>query len=260
MIITKSINVTDLIEQGSINRSGDFNSDTRVRNNGRINITLWEKTTIFMSATAVNGKKLQCGIIGYDDFSSNSYLFNFSWFDAPHGFDVSSYTTLTNLRLVIRYADESPITPQDLLSVSLSYEIDIVWRMGTNCPTQDAFPVIPDAIVSPSPNSIFLIKDGVLYQKGFPELPDKAIKKPYPHALWVIEGESLTSDTIKDVAIFGAFANAQNLKAVRVPESVKKIGRYSFRNTQLTSVTIASDCTYFPTSFPDGCVVNFYPD
>lgn len=187
MIITKSINVTDLIEQGSINRSGDFNSDTRVRNNGRINITLWEKTTIFMSATAVNGKKLQCGIIGYDDFSSNSYLFNFSWVDAPHGFDVSSYTTLTNLRLVIRYADESPITPQDLLSVSISYETDIVWRMGTNCPTQDAFPVIPDAIVSPSPNSIFLIKDGILYQKGFPELPDKALKKPYPHSAWRIQ-------------------------------------------------------------------------
>ncbi len=58
----------------------------------------------------------------------------------------------------------------------------------------------------------------------------------------------------------GAFANAVNLVEVSIPRSVKKIGRESFRNTQLTSVTIASDCTYYPTSFPQGCTVNFYPD
>ena len=258
MIVTKSINITDLIEQGTITNSGDNESDIRVRNNGRINTISWEKSTIFISATAVNGKQLQCDMLGYNSFSSTSPIFDLYWFDTPHGFDVSSYTTLTNLRIVIRYADNSPITPQDLLSASLSYEIDIVWRMGTDCPTQDAFPVIPDVITSPSPNSIFLIKDEILYQKGFPELPDKAVKKPYPHALWVIEGEFLTSDTIKDVAVFGAFANAQNLKVARIPESVKKIGRYSFRNTQLASVTIASDCEYYDTSFPDGCVINFY--
>lgn len=187
MIVTKSININDLIEQGTITNSGDDNSDIRIRNNGRINIILWEKTTIFISAMAVNGKQLQCDMLGYDSFSSNSPIFDLYWFDTPHGFDVSSYTTLTNIRIVIRYADNSQITPQDLLSVSISYEIDIVWRMGTNCPTQDAFPVIPDAIVSPSPNSIFLIKDGVLYQKGFPELPDKALKKPYPNSAWRIQ-------------------------------------------------------------------------
>jgi len=30
--------------------------------------------------------------------------------------------------------------------------------------------------------------------------------------------------------------------------------------TSLTSVMIAQDCVYYPTSFPAGCVVNFYPD
>ena len=58
----------------------------------------------------------------------------------------------------------------------------------------------------------------------------------------------------------GAFANAVSLTQISIPRSCKKIGRFAFTNTQLTSVTIASDCTYFPTSFPDGCVVNFYPD
>lgn len=58
----------------------------------------------------------------------------------------------------------------------------------------------------------------------------------------------------------GAFANATQLINVVIPKSCKRIGHEAFRNTQLTSVTIARDCEYYPTSFPDGCVVNFYPD
>lgn len=58
----------------------------------------------------------------------------------------------------------------------------------------------------------------------------------------------------------GAFANAVSLTQISIPRSCKKIGRFAFTNTQLSSVTIASDCTYYDTSFPEGCVVNFYPD
>lgn len=58
----------------------------------------------------------------------------------------------------------------------------------------------------------------------------------------------------------GAFYNATELSKVSIPQSVKKIGRYSFWGTGLAEVTIARDCEYYPTSFPDGCVINFYPD
>lgn len=58
----------------------------------------------------------------------------------------------------------------------------------------------------------------------------------------------------------GAFCNDSSLSIISIPRSVKKIGRFTFRNTSLTSVMIAQDCEYYPTSFPDGCVVNFYPD
>lgn len=58
----------------------------------------------------------------------------------------------------------------------------------------------------------------------------------------------------------GAFANAVSLMQISIPRSCKKIGRYAFRNTHLSSVTIARDCVYYNTSFPEGCVVHYYPD
>lgn len=56
----------------------------------------------------------------------------------------------------------------------------------------------------------------------------------------------------------GAFTNCTDLTSVTIPASVKYIDYYSFWNTGLTSVTIASDCKYYPTSFPSGCTINFY--
>lgn len=56
----------------------------------------------------------------------------------------------------------------------------------------------------------------------------------------------------------GAFANDKNLVKVVIPKSVKAIGENAFRNTNLSSVKIASNCTYSLESFPDKCKVGFY--
>lgn len=41
--------------------------------------------------------------------------------------------------------------------------------------------------------------------------------------------------------------------------TMAKIGEHT-NAPVLELVTIARDCTYYPTSFPDNCTVNFYPD
>ena len=56
----------------------------------------------------------------------------------------------------------------------------------------------------------------------------------------------------------GAFKDVVQLTEIYIPESVKKIGSYSFSGTSLTYVKIAPDCTYSDTSFPMDCVVEFY--
>lgn len=87
------------------------------------------------------------------------------------------------------------------------------------------------------------------------------MQKPYPLSLWRVDNEILTNELIEPLPLdVGAFTNATQLRKVSIPKSVKKIGKYSFRNTRLTSVTIARDCEYYPTSFPDNCTVRFYPD
>lgn len=78
---------------------------------------------------------------------------------------------------------------------------------------------------------------------GGEEMPFKFINGKAEHIL--------SSEVIK----LGAFANATHLTAVEIPESVKSIGRYSFANTALKTVTLAEDCTYYETSFPENCVV-----
>ncbi|MDE5936604.1 MAG: leucine-rich repeat domain-containing protein [Ruminococcus sp.] len=56
----------------------------------------------------------------------------------------------------------------------------------------------------------------------------------------------------------GAFENAEKLRKIVIPESVKKIGTKSFSGTALKSVKIASDCEYSATSFPEDCEIEFY--
>ena len=61
-----------------------------------------------------------------------------------------------------------------------------------------------------------------------------------------------------EVIKLGAFCNDNSLSLVSIPRSVKKIGRFAFRNTALTSVMIADDCEYYDTSFPENCTINYY--
>ena len=75
---------------------------------------------------------------------------------------------------------------------------------------------------------------------------------------WNVVNGKLVNSSLPELPILGAFCNARNLTKIEIPATVKKIGRYAFTNTQLNSVTIASDCTYYDTSFPVGCVINTY--
>jgi|GEM_PF-4471163 len=87
----------------------------------------------------------------------------------------------------------------------------------------------------------------------------KSMQEPFPLSLWRVDGGQLTTASMQELELTGAFANATELRTVVIPPSVKHIGRFAFRNTKLKEVTVAKDCKFYPTSFPEGCTVNFYP-
>lgn len=102
-----------------------------------------------------------------------------------------------------------------------------------------------------------------LTHEDMPDAPEKAMKKPYPKALWRIDGRSPNMPYHELFPIekpCGAFMNAVKLEYVRIPESVRKIGRYSFFNTALRKIRISSECEYYETSFPEKCNVEFYEE
>lgn len=89
-----------------------------------------------------------------------------------------------------------------------------------------------------------------------------AFTTPYPSVFWEVNqlGDDVVHAGELDYEKMGAFCHSTELSRISIPQTVKYIGEYAFRNTNLRSVTIASDCTYYNTSFPNGCAVNFYPD
>ena len=103
---------------------------------------------------------------------------------------------------------------------------------------------------------------GMPYTKLMPnpdaELPETDI----PLGAWRID--SARNDGIPFTELLpvplpnGAFKDVAELTGIYISESVKKIGSYSFSGTSLTYVKIAPDCAYSDTSFPPGCVVEFY--
>ena len=103
--------------------------------------------------------------------------------------------------------------------------------------------------------SMFLTTDGYPIFKGKPYLESS----PIVNTDFYADGKNyLQMKNVRFSLISGAFANSINLKKIVIPQSVKFIGENAFRNTNLSSVNLASNCTYSLESFPDKCKVGFY--
>lgn len=82
---------------------------------------------------------------------------------------------------------------------------------------------------------------------------------PYPYGKWYRDSDgTLKTRGLPDPLIndLGAFSGVETLMEVRIPETVRSIGRYSFHGTSLTEVELPENCTYYSTSFPPGCVIH----
>lgn len=102
--------------------------------------------------------------------------------------------------------------------------------------------------------------DNRLTHDDLPEPLTALMGEPYPPFWWYVSNGRLTHKGLPSPPTNGAFSGCSSLKAVSIPRTVKEIGANAFSGTALTRVRIASDCTYSDSSFPEGCVVEFYDE
>lgn len=96
--------------------------------------------------------------------------------------------------------------------------------------------------------------------RTFEDMPVTNMLEPYPHGFMICMGEGVNDGypCIPELNIVGAFMNAKNLEYTRIPETVRKIGKYAFANTALKNIKISPECKYYKTSFPENCIIEFY--
>lgn len=143
-------------------------------------------------------------------------------------------------------------------SLSYDYENRNVSSFYLNGEGRITVDIIPNSInwESPYPAGIwYLQENGKLHCGGMPDT--LYWSKPYPFSMWYMNEEMghLHNSGIPVPIIVDAFRNCTNLQRVKISETVKSIGKLSFENTALTEVTLANDCTYYATTFPEGCTV-----
>lgn len=251
----KIINITEF-EQGGIS---DPTSEYRVKT-GYIKAISTDSVTVDFTADG----DIQAALLGFEDETSETSLFDLNWYDTGNTFNLTNtnYCKAKYWRLSIKYKDNSKITPNAVTSLTIT--IKNYWYIDKNGDLHcDDMPYAPaKSTEKPYPLALWRIDDGdIPYHGLFPEIPEKAVSKPYPKALWRIDylSPNLPYHALMPLEIpAGAFMNAVNLEYARIPETVRKIGRWAFTNTALHKVRISSECEYYETSFPENCVIEFY--
>lgn len=198
----------------------------------------------------------------------------FSWgYKADNSLPITFTTGSDNIHLVALYTSTSQYTTRVMLNEGSSIEpyeastryFKDHWHLVDGILLLDDLPEpIESNLAPPYPASLWrLDSDDVLTLNNedwspFPE-PLANFTPPYPASMWYLdENNKLMNALLPDELKIGAFSNNMNLKSVYIPPSVKRIGPYSFMNTALTKVKIATECTYSEETFPPGCVINHY--
>ena len=137
----------------------------------------------------------------------------------------------------------------------------MAWAINDSYPYQDTLGDLIPIFSEPYPIGFFQQNDSI--NDGYPYVMTnksliKVLKEPLPTGFFTISEGEYPKFAGLNLLDTGAFCRASNLEKIVIPESVKYIGETAFRYTKIKEVTISKDCTYYPTSFPEGCKIKNY--
>lgn len=218
---------------GNINSSGQWTSQSnRLRPNDFITLNGAESITI--SFSGANGANLQ-GCISCVN-ANGSLIQEYYWLSSPY--TCTPPSNAVKIAVIFRKSDNSDLTPADLASLTVELSLPGQW---------------------------YFDEDGNLTNTDFITLPSMPFVGDSPLTEWRIDPDINNGMPyvplmlcLPVLAHTGAFMDCANLSYVEIPHSCKSIGRYAFAGTALKKVKIAADCTYYDTSFPEDCEIEFY--
>ena len=129
------------------------------------------------------------------------------------------------------------------------------WRIIDGELTNTESAEVPELFETSVPDALWTFENDELKQPFKAQVPE-LFETSAPSAMWRVDStKGLTIGTPYPPEL-GAFCHASKLIKAIIPSSCKKIGRYAFANTALSSVKLAADCEYYSTSFPAECRVS----
>ena len=160
----------DGLEQGSFGGVGNVDSPIRVRSINHVALpsdSVDRKFTV-SATTSAEGKTLQIEFVGFLDSTTNAYNCDLGWYNSPYTFNLSSYTNTKYVRMLFRYSDDSNITPEEITSCKLSYEVETVYHAheGEYPINDSAMPIVQTDFTRPFPSNLWRIdqsNDGYPY-------------------------------------------------------------------------------------------------
>lgn len=85
-----------------------------------------------------------------------------------------------------------------------------------------------------------------------PELMEKVTI--HTDELWKFTNDGIKPFGYADDYV-GAFTNCSTLNTITIPNTVTSLGKYAFNSSTLSQVTLPTNCTYYDTTFPKGCII-----
>ena len=125
-----------------------------------------------------------------------------------------------------------------------------LWVISEDLPYKTIFS--PEISIDDAPSTMWKIADDLPFKSVF----GAAVSiDDAPSAMWKMNNDLPYKSVFAEEQLMGACLNCSNLSQVELPSTLTSIGRYSFKGTKLTSVTLPANCTYYSTSFPPDCTI-----
>jgi hypothetical protein len=255
-IIEQTITTNDFELGGIMVQTGEF-----VDNNARMRsvnmIPLRGHKTFSVEAKDSSGNPLYFSFVAYgysNEFISYEGVIDTAWKASGTTIDLSKLN-IAGIRITLKF--DNDVTLAALGECNITFSTNAYFTISDSYPYLIGEDELIELPSEPYPYIMMTQKEGEYPKYARLELTDIPIE-PTPYSVMVQnEGEYPRYTRLEPIKM-GAFIDAYELKHINIPPSVKSIGEFTFKNTQLASVTIAKDCKYYPTSFPDDCTINFY--